>query len=255
MDFNPIYAILFINPHSSLTAMEIAKGIEIIDLGIYIKKHKILIFSDFHMGFEEALNKQGIMVPRMHFKDIILKLGKIFARIKPETIVVNGDIKHEFGRISEQEWRETLKLIDMLAKNCKKLILTKGNHDTIVGPIAKKRSIAIVDSFGVDSTLIIHGDKIPKGISKYKTIIIGHEHPAVSIQEGRRKEKFKCFLAGKYRNKTLIVQPSFNLVTEGTDVLLEKRLSPFLKQDLKNFDVYIVADKIYKFGKLKNLIA
>jgi len=235
--------------------MEITKGIEIIDLGLYIKKQKILIFSDFHMGFEESLNKQGILVPRMHFKDIIQRLGKIFEKVNPDTIIVNGDLKHEFGKISEQEWRETLKLIDFLAKHCKKLILTKGNHDTIVEPITRKREISILDSFEVDNILIIHGNKIPKDITKYKTIIIGHEHPAVSIQDSGRKEKFKCFLAGKYKKSILLVQPSFNLVTEGTNMLLEKKLSPFLKGDIKKFDVYVVADKIYKFGKLSNLEA
>ena len=235
--------------------MEIAKGIEIMDLGLYIKKHKLLVFADFHIGYEESLNKQGVLIPRFQFKDIIQRLEKILARVKPDTIVVNGDLKHEFGKISEQEWRETLKLIELLAKNCKKLLLTKGNHDKIVEPIAKKRNIGIVDSYEIDGILIIHGDKVPKNTGKYKTIIIGHEHPAVSIRERGRIEKFKCFLAGKYKRKALIVQPSFNLITEGTDVLRGDLLSPFLHQDLKNFDVYVVADKIYKFGKLRNLLS
>ena len=47
--------------------------------------------------------------------------------------------------------------------------------------------------------------------------------------------------------------PSFNLVIEGTNILKEKLLSPFLKQDLKNFHVFIVEDKIYDFGKLKDI--
>ena len=217
------------------------------------KKHKLLIFSDFHIGFEEALNKQGFLLPRFQFKDIIQRLEKIFAKVKPDTIVVNGDIKHEFGRISEQEWRETLKLIEFLAKHCKKLLLTKGNHDKILGPIAEKRNIELIDSYEADSIMVIHGNKIPKDLKKYKTIVIGHEHPAISIQERGRVEKFKCFLVGKYNRKTLIVLPSFNLVTEGTDITRQKTLSPFLKQNLGNFEAYVVADKTYKFGKLKNL--
>jgi metallophosphoesterase superfamily enzyme len=51
----------------------------------------------------------------------------------------------------------------------------------------------------------------------------------------------------------LIVQPSFNLVTEGTDITKERLLSPFLKQDLGDFEVFIVSDKIYKFGKVKDI--
>ncbi len=82
---------------------------------------------------------------------------------------------------------------------------------------------------------------------------MGHEHPAISIKDGPRTEIFKCFLAGKWKKYNLIAQPSFNLVTEGTDILKEKILSPLLKQNLRNFDVFVVADKVYNFGKLRNL--
>lgn len=234
------------------TLVNIGAKIEIIDLALYLPKHKALVIADSHIGFEESLNKQGILIPRFQFKEIILRLEKIFEKIKPETIIINGDIKHEFGTISEQEWRHTLRLIDFLAKHCKKLILVKGNHDTILGPIAQKRNIDVVANVVLDDMLITHGDRLMKIPSSIKTIIIGHEHPAISFRQ-RPSEKYKCFLVGKYKGKILIVQPSFNLVTEGTDVSKEYLLSPFLKQNLKNFECFIVADTVYRFGKLKNL--
>jgi hypothetical protein len=233
--------------------MEIEKGIEIVDLALYLKKEKILVLADFHIGYEEALAKQGYLIPRFQFKDFSERLESIFKKAEPEIIVINGDIKHEFGDISEQEWRETLKLIDFLSRKCRKLVLVRGNHDTILGPIAKKRNIETAAEYQTGSILIIHGHKIPRLNKKTRIIIIGHEHPCISLKEGVKTEKYKCFLKGKFNNKVLIVQPSFNLVTEGTDILQEKLLSPFLQQDLGNFNVYIVADKIYEFGKLKNL--
>ncbi len=233
-------------------------SLKIIDLGLLLKNEKILVFADFHIGYEEALNKQGILVPRFQFKDVIKRLGKIFfelKKIKIEKIIINGDIKHEFGKISEQEWRETLKLLDFLAKFCDEIILVKGNHDTILGPIAKKKNISVVDYYFAGDVLITHGHKIPNQniIKKAKTIVIGHEHPAISLREDIRTEKFKCFLKGKYKRKNLVIIPSFCLATEGTDVLKEKTISPFLDQDLKNFEIFIVADKVYDFGKLKHL--
>ena len=233
--------------------MEISKGIEIVDLGLKIGK--TLIIADIHIGFEEALNKQGIMIPRFQFDDVVKRIGRILRQAKPETVVVNGDIKHEFGRISDQEWRETLKIIDLLLEKSKKVVLIRGNHDTILGPIAKKRNIEGLDRLEIDDgrILIVHGHKeveLPKGT---KTIIIAHEHPAVSLREGPRTEVFKCFLKGKYKGRELIVIPSFNLVTEGTDILKEELLSPFLHQNLDDFEVFIVSDMAYAFGKLKNL--
>jgi len=89
--------------------------------------------------------------------------------------------------------------------------------------------------------------------NKAGTIIIGHEHPAVCLRKGARQEKFKCFLKGKYKKNKLIVMPSFCLTAQGTDIQKEKLLSPYLHQKLDNFEVFVVGDKIYDFGKLKNL--
>ncbi|MBU0615355.1 MAG: metallophosphoesterase [Nanoarchaeota archaeon] len=240
--------------------MEIVKGIEIIDLSIYLRKYNTLIISDTHIGYEESLNKSGIFIPRFQFKEIIQRLEGIFKQLKATTknqldkIIINGDIKHEFGTISEQEWRHTLQLLDFLSKHCKEIILIKGNHDKIIGPIAEKRNIKVVDQFTFDTILITHGHIVPN-LRSYKTIIIGHEHPAISIHDTIRTETYKCYLKGTYKKKTLIVQPAFNLVTEGTDVSKEKLLSPFLKQSLKNFNVYVVAeDKVLDFGKIRGLI-
>ncbi len=233
--------------------MEIIKGIKIIDLGLLIRNN--LIFSDFHIGYEESLNKQGVLVPRMQFESIIKRLDNIFSKIefKLDKIIINGDLKHEFGSISETEWRHTLKLLDFFSSKCNEIILVKGNHDKKIAAIVKKRKVKVVDYFQIKDVLIIHGNKLLKDFKEVKTIIIGHEHPAVTLKDGSRIEKFKCFLSGKYKNKNLIVMPSFNLVTEGTDVIREKPLSPFLKQELSDFKVFIVADKIYGFGKLKEL--
>lgn len=254
--------------------MKLLSGIEIVDLALYFDD--ALVIADAHIGYEEALNKQGILVPRLQFEDIVRRIKRIFSLLKGnelKTIVINGDLKHEFGTISEQEWRNTLKFLDLLAKHCNEVILVKGNHDTILGPIAKKRGIQFVERFGIGKTLITHGDRVPDSLKGFETIIIGHEHPAVSIKEGPRVEQFKCFLKGKYKGKNLIVQPSFNSIIEGTDILKDRILSPFLKQNLDNFDVYIVEDGVYPeikpysasdspkgshsgvlyFGKLKNL--
>ena len=230
--------------------MEIIKGIEIVDLALWLKKEKALVIADLHVGFEEALNNQGVLVPRIAFSDLIKKLEKILERTKPKIVVIDGDLKHEFGSISEQEWRDSLKVIDLISKYGK-IVLVRGNHDTISGPIAKKRSVEFVDKFEVGDCCITHGDKIIE--TKKKIVIIGHEHPAVGLQRGLRKEVVKCFLKGRWKRKDLIVMPSLNQVTEGTDVLSHKIFSPFLKEDLSDFNVFVVADKVYDFGMLRNL--
>ncbi len=249
--------------------------IHIIDLALFIRSAKkdratkddvnSLVIADSHMGYEECLHKQGILIQKFQFAEIMKRLQKIFSEIKKnygieilDRIIINGDLKHEFGTISEQEWRETLRILDFLSKHAKKIVIVKGNHDTIIGPIAEKRNIEFVDEYKIGKILITHGHKIPSEqiLKDSEIIIIGHEHPAVSIREGIRTEIFKCFLVGKWRSKTLIVMPSLCLVTEGTDILKEELLSPFLNKgiNLNNFKTFVASEKgIYDFGNLSSI--
>ena len=236
--------------------MQIFDGIEAVDLALYLKSPKVLIVSDFHIGFEESLNKQGVFVPRFQLQDVLQRLEMIFKKIRPKTTVINGDLKHEFGRISEQEWRDVIQLIDFIGKYSEEIVVIRGNHDKILGPIADKRNVKVVDRFLAGNVLVVHGDKLEDIGNDVKTVIIGHEHPAVSLREKGRVEKFKCFLAGKYKKCNLVVLPSFNPIMEGTDVLKEQLLSPYLA-DISSFEVFVADDKnreVLKFGKVSGLI-
>jgi uncharacterized protein len=231
--------------------MQISNNIEAIDLALWIKDKQILVVSDIHLGYEESLHQKGILVPRFHIKEIIKQLKKIFTKVSPRTIIINGDLKHNFGKNLRQEWDDTLKLIDFLKENCQELIFVKGNHDNFLKTIAAQKDINVVDELNVDDILIIHGDKLVE--TKAKRIIIGHEHPAVSLKDKSKTEKYKCFLKGKYKSKELIAMPSFNPLSYGSDIFNEKMFSPFL-EDISKFEVFVVGDKeVFGFGKVKNL--
>jgi len=122
-------------------APEIAKGIEIVDLCLYLPAENTLALADLHLGFEEMMNKQGTLMPRLNFAEIKKRLERVFIVLEQrgagalEKIIINGDLKHEFGTISEQEWMEVLDIIELLRKKCGKIILVQGNHDNILGPI------------------------------------------------------------------------------------------------------------------------
>lgn len=217
--------------------MEVHPGIEITDLALFLKKPKVLVVSDLHVGFEESLARKGVLVPRFQYKDVIDRLEQIFARTKADVVVLNGDLKHEFGPPSKQEWKELTRLMDYLSRKCKEVIIVKGNHDVGIGPLARKKEIRVVDEYVTDDVVIVHGDARPK--TKKPVVVMGHEHTAITLREGARAEKYKCFLKGKHGKSTLITMPSFNTLTEGTDVTKEKLLSPLLQQDLSDFEVFV----------------
>ena len=238
-------------------------GFEFIDKALYLTKQKILVVADLHIGYEEALNKEGIFVPRTQFRELVCDLEKIFKQLKKEKkkiekIVVLGDLKHEFGEISQQEWRETKEILDLLKKKAKKVILIKGNHDTILEPIAKRKALGIRDFYIEDGICFLHGHKLFLECldKKVKMLVVGHRHPAVVLADKYKKEKYKCFLFGKWKGKEIILTPSFFSFIIGSNILTNSENNYLFISDkeLKKFEVYVVGDGVYRFGKLRSLV-
>src|SRR3989338_1961330 len=184
--------------------MELLPGFRTIGCALLFRK--TLVLSDLHLGYEKALGAGTGFISRFQFDELIRELDWVFRVAgKLDAIVLNGDIKHEFGTIEEREWRYVLRFLDYLQKHAKRIILIKGNHDTLLKPIAEKRSYPLEPFVLLHDVLITHGDEITnefkKAAKKAKTIVIGHEHPAVTLRKGSRSETFKCFLPGKWKSK------------------------------------------------------
>ena len=239
--------------------MELSKGIKAIDLALYIEKEKLLAITDLQLGYEGMLNAQGVMVPRFNLEKIKERLEeKIFPQAgKIETILINGDLKHEFGTISEQEGAEVREIIEFLKQRCKEIILVKGNHDAILEPIVRTKGLRLLEEYFIPAQKILftHGHKIPESenFRKAKTVIIGHEHPCITVSDGVKHETYKCFLKGKFRGKGLIVMPSMNETALGSDISREEILTPLIS-NADNFEVFAVEDKVYRMGKVKDII-
>ena len=74
--------------------MEISSGIEIREATLWLKADKILILNDLHLGYEESLHRRGVFVPKFQLQEIIQSLERILKNIKPNKIIINGDLKH-----------------------------------------------------------------------------------------------------------------------------------------------------------------
>jgi len=244
---------------------EIIKGIEAIGKALWLKKEKILVIADLHLGYEQQLNEKGVLVLRKQFQEIKKELEELIKEVlgkskKIKKIVILGDLKHAFGQISSQEWRETSEVIDLLNKNCEELIVIKGNHDAMLEPILNRKNIKLRGYFIEKEVCFFHGDKIWMNCydKKIKIWIIGHKHPAITIREGHKKETYKCFLSGNYDNKKVIILPSFFPLIEGADVFIYDTHFAFDLNE-KDFGVFIVGkdnsgkNKIYRFGKVKDI--
>lgn len=231
---------------------------------IFFPKQGILAIGDLHLGYVEMLRQQGIMIEHDQLEETKKELKPIIKNIKATStlkkIILLGDIKHHFA-FEKQEFFEIWNLIKFLEKKVGKenIILIKGNHDTYT-----LKDYTLKNYYIQDEIAFTHGDKTYPELFKnkeIKTIVISHIHPAVSLKDpyGIKREKFKCFLIGKYKRKDIIIVPSFFSLTEGTEPQEyssgEKWQQIIPREKLKSFNTFILGNfKIYDFGKFRDLI-
>jgi len=235
---------------------------------------KIVVIGDLHLGYEEALNKSGVYVTREMYNEMLGELDEIFNGIKNngklskvnkvdvkdnngkvvDKIILLGDVKHTFSGNLRQERNDVLRFIEYLKEKCDELVILRGNHDNYLINIARKGEIEVVNYFIWNEYCFIHGDKEYEEINdkKIKYWIMGHAHPAITLEEGNKRERYKCFIVGKYDGKTLIIVPSFFSLVVGSDV--REGLNLFFDFNVDKFDVKIVNGlDVLDFGKVEKI--
>ncbi len=234
---------------------------------LFFPEKGILAIGDLHLGYEYQLQQSGVLVPEQQVKEVIEELKVIFNDIKKKgmklkKIVFMGDIKHSFA----YEWKEKNYFNEVIAflkgyVKDKDIILIKGNHDTIDYSFSDK-----LQDYNIEDNLAFcHGHELFHEVfqEKVKTIVMGHLHPSVILSDSQdiKREKYKCFLTGKFRGKEIIIMPSFLTTIEGTTInSLEYEYEDFFsiipKSSLLNFKCHVIGDKeVYDFGKIKELLS
>lgn len=236
-----------------------------IDKSVFFPMEKVLAIGDLHLGYGDILKNSGFDFQENQVDRIIKDLENIFSEIKKKgheikKIVFLGDIKHHFG-FDYNEKNSLNKLSEFLKNNFdeKNVIILKGNHDTFL--YGKKAF-----NYHIEGELFFcHGEEkfIEMFDTKIKTIVMGHLHPSVTLSDkfNIKREKFKCFLFGKYLKREVIVLPSFfdntigkNVNDYSTDLESLDNFSIIPSKNLIDFEIYVVGDDgIYHFGKIKEL--
>lgn len=225
---------------------------------LFLPKKGILVIGDLHLGYDSMIKDQGINLLFDQLEETKKELEIVIKRIKAiytlKKIILLGDIKHHFN-FQKEEISDLKNLLNFLGKCLSKenIILIKGNHDTFT-----LKDYTLKDFYIENELAFTHGDKdFPELHNKnIKTIVMSHIHPAVLIKDkiNIKREKYKCFLVGKYKKKQFIILPSFFSMTEGTEISEynkgERYQQIIPKNKLKSFETYVVGKNgIYGFGK------
>ena len=216
---------------------------------LYIEEYELAVMADFHIGYEDVMASQGLFLPKIQKRYILEILDKIYQRYDPRVFVVDGDLKHEFSRNMPQEWSEIEEIIDYLVDRSE-LIIIRGNHDNFLRSILKRKGIELRKEFRIGNYVFVHGHE---SYSWDGTLIIGHEHPSVTLRdEVFATLKLPCFLY----SSDLIVLPAVSLYASGTDITKSDFISPVIKSNPRDFEVFAIEEKmgLVPIGKLSSLL-
>lgn len=233
----------------SMRTLEILPDVSITsDRCVLLEGGKTAVIGDLHLGYESALEDEGVFLPKINTGTIRDTLNRIISCYEPDQIILLGDIKHDFRRSkynTSSEIREILELINEAAD----VLVIKGNHDNYIQNVLQGMGMLAADYVDVVGFRLEHGH-IDSGS---RPVIIGHEHPAVRIP-GAGGSKIHCFIWAK--KEGVLVIPPFSPFSTGTDILSEgTAMSPALREcDIGKAEIYGVSDLgILELGTLSGL--
>ncbi len=235
------------------------------DRALFIKKEKILILGDLHIGFEYEIFSHGISIPSQT-KKILNRILKLIDVTRAKKLVLLGDIKHNIPVFSKQEERELPLFFNSLSEKVETIVV-KGNHDgNIEKFVGEDVKVYQSDGFRYKMYGFLHGHAwMGKDIEKSKILFLAHEHPAIEFRDKYIRTIEPVWIVTKPLEKfyerfeksnisEVVFFPAFNHLIGGIAFNKKgfKPMGPNAKlMDIKNGDVYL-HDGIY-LGKLKDL--
>ncbi len=235
-----------------MQSIEILPGVRITnDRCLVIDEGSIVVLGDLHLGYEKAMEEEGMYLPRVNNSSINEALNKILCRYEPKIVVMLGDIKHDFKR-SRFETKKEIESIITLLSDAAEVVVVKGNHDNFLQNILSDLDLLAVDYLDLCGFRMEHGH-IDSGI---RPVIIGHEHPSVKIRgEMGGGLKMQCFVHVK--DEGIIVLPPFSPMSPGNDLLPGQtdQMAPALRNSNNNeAELYGVSEiGIIPLGRLKDI--
>jgi uncharacterized protein len=181
------------------------------------------VAADLHMGLEHELWLGGVSIPSQTEK-ILERLLRSLDEIKPDKLLLLGDVKHNVPKTSWQEKRDIPRFLESLSRRIQVEIVL-GNHDSDLASIAPP-GVRVRPSSGfiLDDVGYFHGHTWPdEKVLCANLLVAAHLHPVLRLKDPlghfvtrriwarmnllpdavKRQYGFAC-------NSEIIIAPAFN---------------------------------------------
>jgi len=141
------------------------------------------VAADLHLGLEYELWQGGISIPSQS-QAILRRLTDAISEIKPDRLVLLGDVKHNVPRTSWQERREVPNFLRSLSEQVR-VSIVPGNHDGGLSDLAPAGTeVQPPSGFVLDGVGYFHGHTWPDPhIFESEVLVTAHLHPTVRLKD------------------------------------------------------------------------
>ncbi len=151
---------------------------------IKAQKTRTLVIADPHIGWELELQQKGIYVPSQTSK-LLDKLTNLLKEIKPDRLVILGDVKYTVVSSEMGEWQDIPEFFKLIEAYVGDIAVVRGNHDANLEPLLPE-NVQLLPATGtvVGNVGLFHGHKWPSPeLLGCETLVMGHLHPVVVFRD------------------------------------------------------------------------
>jgi uncharacterized protein len=148
------------------------------------ENRKTLVIADPHLGWEMALQQNGIHVPSQTPK-LFKKLADLLIQHKPDALMIVGDVKYTVVASEPGEWHDIPDFFWEVTKFVPEIGVVRGNHDANLEPMLPENvKMFPAGGVAVGDVALFHGHKWPSpALLGCKTLVMGHLHPVVVFRD------------------------------------------------------------------------
>lgn len=225
---------------------------------VYVKRLNSVILSDVHIGYEEEMASKGIFIPKIQKKRFLTTVNRAIEIFKTNQVIINGDLKHSFSKLTKQERIELTEIFNELKEKGVEVVIVRGNHDNYLSMVTEKfDNIKLVDFLKIDNLVLFHGHTHIE-LEDNKIYIIGHEHPRLGLRDRLGfLRRMPCFLLTPLKNNSkVLILPAIGIYQAGNDISLNHSnyMSPLMREFsiLEKAKPYVIIEKegIMEFPEL-----
>ncbi len=212
--------------------------------------------ADIHIGIEDSVLAGGFSMPLNEESELLGRFRAVIKKFEPKTMVLDGDVLHEFGRLRRNTKKSFDRIMLELQASVDEVVVLTGSHDKMMDTALGGVDITADELYFKGGVLFTHGDAVPKKAREddVRLIVVGHDHPTLDIE----LKKEPCFLYGErvWHGKDVLVLPAFNPLCAGTTInWMGSRdfMSPFLREsDVGDYRPILTAgEEVLEFPRIK----